>query len=315
MNSSPAAVTEPIVNAMTVDVEDYFQVSAFESHFTKRDWTSIPCRVEANVEKILSLFDERGIHATFFTLGWMADRYPAMIKRIAAAGHELASHGWEHVRVVNQTEAVFRRDVLRSKNLLEDVSGSQVKGYRAASYSINANNLWAIDVLRDVGYQYSSSIVPVHHDLYGMPEAPRFAFRWPNGLLEIPVSTLKLGPRNLNCGGGGWFRFYPYWFSQWALMRINRCEQQPCMFYFHPWEIDPSQPRVQGLSAKTRFRHYINLHKTYPRLQALLESLEWDRVDRVFPYQGQHYPQYQRDQSEIQKPYASDVLCSVAGVR
>jgi len=301
-----------IVNAMTVDVEDYFQVSAFEANFSKRDWANIPCRVEANVDKILALFDEQGVKATFFTLGWMADRYPAMVKRIAAAGHELASHGWEHVRVVNHTQAAFRRDVLRSKNILEDVSGSQVKGYRAASYSINASNLWAIDVLREMGYQYSSSVVPVHHDLYGMPEAPRFAFRWSNGLLEIPVSTLNIGARNVNCGGGGWFRFYPYWFSRWALGRINRREQQPCMFYFHPWEIDPGQPRVHGLSVKTRFRHYINLHKTHRRLQALLEAFEWNRVDRVFPTSEQYYPSYRLDQNTVYKASGKDVLRSSA---
>ena len=272
-----------IINAMTVDVEDYFQVSAFEGHIRREDWDRLPCRVEANVDRILGLFDEKSVKATFFTLGWMAQRYPAMVKRMVAEGHELASHGWEHIRVTEQEEKAFREDVVRTRTLLEDVGGEQVKGYRAASYSIGSKNLWALDVLADAGYRYSSSIVPVHHDLYGMPQAPRFAFNAAKGeLLEIPVTTLKIGSKNIACGGGGWFRLFPYRFTRWAYRRVNERENKPGLFYFHPWEIDPDQPRQTGISAKTRFRHYLNLTRTYGRLERLLDDFKWARMDQVF---------------------------------
>jgi polysaccharide deacetylase family protein (PEP-CTERM system associated) len=272
-----------ITNAMTVDVEDYFQVSAFERHVDKADWDNIPCRVEANVERILMLFDRKGIKATFFTLGWIAERYPSMVKRIVKEGHELASHGWEHIRVTNQDPSQFREDVIRTKAFLEELAGQPVRGYRAASYSIGEQNLWALDVLAEAGYQYSSSIVPIHHDLYGMPDASRFAFPAAGGkLLEVPVTTVELGGRNIPCGGGGWFRLFPYAFSRWAMRRVNEKEAQASVFYFHPWEIDPDQPQQQGLSARTRFRHYLNLNRMYQRLEALLDDFNWDRMDRVF---------------------------------
>ncbi len=280
----PAARQESrMVNAMSVDVEDYFQVSAFESHVSKESWSTIPCRVEANIDRILGLFDEKGVKGTFFTLGWIADRYPGMVKKIVAQGHELASHGWEHIRVTEQNPEQFRNDVVRTKKKLEDIAGELVKGYRAASYSINRDNLWALDVLAETGHQYSSSIVPISHDLYGMPGAPRFSFRASeNGLLEIPISTTTLAGRNINCGGGGWFRLFPYPLSRWAIRRINTAESQPAIFYFHPWEIDPHQPRVPGISAKTRFRHYLNLGKMEGRLDRLLDDFQWGRVDEVF---------------------------------
>lgn len=271
------------VNAMTVDVEDYFQVSAFERHVQRSAWDSTPMRVEANVDRILALFEQRGVKATFFTLGWVAERHPAMVQRIVAGGHELASHGWEHIRVTNQQPEAFREDVVRTKALLEDIGGVAVNGYRAASYSIGAGNLWALDVLADTGYLYSSSIAPIRHDLYGMPEAPRFAFAAAGGrLTEIPVTTLTLAGRNINCGGGGWFRLFPYGFSRWALRRINRAEGESGLFYFHPWEIDPEQPRPAGLPLRTRFRHYLNLGRMEQRLQRLLGDFRWDRMDRVF---------------------------------
>lgn len=271
-------------NAMTVDVEDYYQVSAFEGHVDREQWPEIPGRVEANVDRILGLFDDAGIRATFFTLGCVARRYPAMVRRIHEAGHEVASHGWEHIRVTGQRPEDFRADVRRTKAALEDIAGAPVRGYRAASYSIGADNLWALDELAEAGYSYSSSIVPIRHDLYGMPEAPRFAFRAAGGrLLEIPVSTVTLAGRNFNCGGGGWFRLYPYAFSRWSLRRINRNEGQPGIFYFHPWEIDPEQPRIAGIGARTRFRHYLNLGRMQARLQRLLADFSWDRMDRVFP--------------------------------
>lgn len=271
------------VNAMTVDVEDYFQVSAFENHVDKKTWNNIPRRVELNVDRILQLFDSHSVKATFFTLGWLAERHPEMVKRIVQQGHELASHGWEHIRVTEQTPAAFREDITRTKRLLESISGQEIKGYRAASYSINASNLWAQDELADAGYRYSSSIVPIKHDLYGMPEAPRFAFDVADGrLLEIPVSTISLLGRNINCGGGGWFRLFPYVFSRWALERVNERDGQSANFYFHPWEIDPDQPRQLNLDWKTRFRHYINLNRVYGRMDKLLVDFKWDRMDSVF---------------------------------
>lgn len=269
---------------MTVDVEDYFQVSAFEGHIDRAQWDTLSCRVEVNTDRILALFDAAGVKATFFTLGWVAERYPGLIRRIVEGGHELASHGYAHVRVTQQQPAEFRADVEKTKYLLEDIGGVEVRGYRAASYSIGAGNLWALDELGEAGYRYSSSIYPVRHDLYGMPEAPRFAFR-PRGeasILEVPITTLRVGGKNLPCGGGGFFRLYPYAVSRWALRRINDGEGQSGMFYFHPWEIDPAQPRQTGLDLKTRTRHYLNLGRMESRLQALLGDFAWDRMDRVF---------------------------------
>lgn len=273
----------PMINAMTVDVEDYFQVSAFEGVVRREQWEQIPCRVEANVDRILALFAEHNVKATFFTLGWIAERYPQLIHNIVAQGHELASHGWEHTRVIHQTPEQFRNDIRKTKTLLEDLSGQAVLGYRAASYSINQRNLWALDELADAGYQYSSSIVPIRHDLYGMPDASRFAFRTASrNFLEIPISTVSVAGGNVNCGGGGWFRLFPYAFSRWAIRSVNETESQPCIFYFHPWEIDDQQPRIAGASAKTRFRHYLNLNKTYARLERLLTDFHWSRMDRIF---------------------------------
>jgi len=275
------------INAMTVDVEDYFQVSAFESHVDRGGWDKIPRRVESNVDRILQLFDARGVKATFFTLGWVAERHPSMIERIVKQGHELASHGWDHVRVTTQLPREFREDIIRTKATLEDLSGQAIFGYRAASYSIGASNLWALDELADAGYLYSSSIVPIKHDLYGMPEAPRFAFKAAGGrLLEIPITTLPLAGRNINCGGGGWFRLFPYVFSRWALRQVNSQEREPGIFYFHPWEIDPQQPRPRGLGAKTRFRHYLNLSRMYQRLERLLDDFNWGRMDQIFLEEG-----------------------------
>jgi len=270
-------------NAMTVDVEDYFQVSAFESAVNRADWDRLPCRVEQNVERILELFEQSSVKATFFTLGWVAERYPGMVQKIVANGHELASHGWEHIRVNTQTPQQFREDIERTRKFLEDISGQKVRGYRAASYSIDNNSRWAWSELVAAGYEYSSSIVPIHHDLYGMPEASRHPFRVEQGqLLEIPVTTIPLLGRNINCGGGGWFRLFPYSFSRWALNKVNTTEGQSGLFYFHPWEIDPDQPRPDGTSVRARFRHYLNLEKMESRLQKLLKDFSWGRMDEVF---------------------------------
>ncbi len=269
---------------MTVDVEDYFQVSAFEKHIRRDQWNILPCRVESNTNRVMDLFDKHGVKATFFMLGWVAERYPQLVRRIVDHGHELASHGYSHVRVTQQLPNEFREDVVHTKKLLEDIGGVVVRGYRAASYSIGARNLWALDVLAETGHLYSSSIYPIKHDLYGMPEAPRFAFYpHPNKrLLEIPVTTVSMFDRKLPCGGGGYFRFFPYAVSRWAMKRVNQHDRQPCIFYFHPWEVDPEQPRQQGISAKTRFRHYINLHRMERRLEALLKDFRWGRMDHLF---------------------------------
>ena len=271
------------VNAMTVDVEDYFQVSAFEDVIDRRDWDHIPRRVEYNTDRILELFAEHDVHATFFTLGWVAERYPQLVRRIVESGHELASHGFSHIRVTRQSPEEFRQDILRSKALLEDTAGCAVRGYRAASYSIVTSTLWAHEQLHEAGYQYSSSIYPIRHDLYGIPGAPRFPFRnREQGLLEIPITTVSLLGANFPCGGGGYFRLFPYALSRWALQHVNKKDGQPCVFYFHPWEIDPEQPRQAGIPWKTRFRHYLNLDRMRLRLQRLLADFNWDRMDSVF---------------------------------
>lgn len=273
-----------IRNAMTIDVEDYFQVSAFASHISKESWPLLPCRVEKNIDCILSLLDQSGIKATFFTLGWIAERYPEMVKRIVNEGHELASHGYSHLRASEQTASEFHDDVTRSKALLEQISGQIVLGYRAPSFSIGVNNLWALDALSDAGYKYSSSIYPIKHDHYGMPDAPRFAF-YPNGndgLLELPITTLRIMQRNFPAGGGGYFRLFPYQVSRWLIKQVNEQDQQSAIFYFHPWELDPDQPRQKNIGFKTRFRHYVNLSRTENRLKALTKDFHWDRMDRIF---------------------------------
>ena len=269
---------------MTVDVEDYFQVSAFEAHIARNQWDGLPHRVEQNTLRILDLFETHQVKATFFTLAWVAERYPQLIRRIVAGGHELASHGYEHTRVTEQTPEQFRQDLKISRQILEDIGGQAVIGYRAASYSITAKNLWALEILEAEGYKYSSSIYPVKHDLYGIPDAPRFAFRPDNapGLLEIPISTLPVFGRNMPCGGGGFFRLYPYPVSKWAYRFINGREKQSGIFYFHPWEIDAEQPRQQNLPIKTRFRHYLNLGRMQNRLDNLLRDFAWDTMRNVF---------------------------------
>jgi len=273
-----------ITNAMTVDVEDYFQVSAFEKHIDKSQWDTLQHRVADNTERILDLFAQHQVKATFFTLGWVAERYPAVVKRIVAEGHELASHGYEHIRVTEQTPEQFRADIKKTKRLLEDMAGQTVIGYRAASYSIGAKNLWALRILEEEGHLYSSSIYPVKHDLYGMPSAPRFAFHPDNtqNLLELPISTLKIPGKNIPCGGGGFFRLYPYLFSKAAYQYLNLVERQAGIFYFHPWEIDPHQPRQQNLPFKSRFRHYLNLSRVESRLNNLLNDFAWDTMQNVF---------------------------------
>ncbi|WP_153147916.1 XrtA system polysaccharide deacetylase [Dechloromonas sp. H13] len=272
----------PIVtNALTIDVEDYFQVSAFAPHIPRHEWPQRECRVERNVDRILALLDEKETKATFFTLGWIAERYPEIVRRIVTEGHELASHGYGHERASEQTESAFFSDINLAKLILEDLVGTEVKGYRAPSFSIGADNLWAFECLERAGYRYSSSIYPIRHDHYGMPEAPRHAHAI-GGLLEIPATTLRFLNRNWPASGGGYFRLMPYSLSRWMLQRINNTDQLPAVFYFHPWEIDVEQPRIPGISRKTRFRHYVNISSMETRLKRLLGDFRWSRMDHLF---------------------------------
>ncbi len=280
----PHFAAQTIRNAMTIDVEDYFQVSAFAAQIDRASWPSRECRVEANIERILAILEEGEAQATFFTLGWIAERYPAMVRKIVDAGHELASHGYGHLRASDQSRAEFMDDISRSKAILEDIGGQRVLGYRAPSFSIGPVNLWALASLQEAGYRYSSSIYPIAHDHYGMPDAPRFAF-YPNGtdgLLEVPITTIRLMQRNLPAGGGGYFRLLPYALSRTMMRRVNRVDAQPAIFYFHPWEIDPGQPRPDGIALKSRFRHYVNLARMEGRIRALTRDFAWDRMDRIF---------------------------------
>jgi polysaccharide deacetylase family protein (PEP-CTERM system associated) len=271
-----------ITNALTIDVEDYFQVSAFASHIQRSEWSARECRIERNMDCLLSMLADHETKATFFTLGWIAERYPKLVRQIVDQGHELASHGYGHERASDQTEASFFADINLAKHVLEDLSGAPVIGYRAPSFSIGQANLWAFDCLLRAGYSYSSSIYPINHDHYGMPDAPRFAHEVRPGLLEIPITTLRAFGRNFPSSGGGYFRLLPYALSRWMLSRVNHADQQAGIFYCHPWEIDTEQPRIAGISAKTRFRHYVNIDRMEVRLNNLLRDFKWGRMDHVF---------------------------------
>lgn len=270
------------VNALTIDVEDYFQVSAFAPHIARSDWNTLECRVERNVSNVLEILALHDTKATFFTLGWVAERYPAVVRQIVREGHELASHGYGHERATDQTEEAFFADVHLAKMVLEDLVGHEIGGYRAPSFSIGESNPWAHACLARAGYQYSSSVYPIHHDHYGMPDAPRFAYEAHPGLVEIPITTLRVWSRNLPSSGGGYFRLLPYSLSRWMLNRVNSDDQESAVFYFHPWEIDQTQPRVAGISSKTRFRHYVNIDRMERRLNKLLVDFKWGRMDQVF---------------------------------
>ena len=271
-----------LVSALTVDVEDYFQVWALAPYIPRTDWETMPSRVERNMDLILALFAAANVKATFFTLGWIAERYSGVIRQIVDQGHELASHGYAHQRATEQQPKAFLADIKLAKVVLEDISGKDVIGYRAPNFSIGNDNLWAFDCIAEAGYRYSSSIYPVQHDHYGMPDAPRFAYEPRPGLLEIPVTTHRLLGRNIPAGGGGYFRLLPYPVSRWLIRQVTKGERRPAVFYFHPWELDPEQPRVPNIDAKTRFRHYVNIERTEPRLRRLLSDFRWDRVDAIF---------------------------------
>jgi polysaccharide deacetylase family protein (PEP-CTERM system associated) len=272
-----------MLNALSVDVEDWFQVGAFENVIARDAWDTLPHRVERNGDAVLALFDKAGVKATFFTLGWVAERYPALIRRIVDAGHEIASHGWDHVRVFTMSPEAFRADIVRARAAIEDACGVSPTGYRAPSFSIDQRTPWAHQVLAEEGYAYSSSVAPIAHDHYGWREAPRFAFQPVAGsdLIELPVTTAEVAGRRMAAGGGGFFRLLPYHFSSWAIGRVNRADSRPAVFYFHPWEIDPEQPRVANAPLKSRLRHYSNLSVMEHKLLKLLKSHSWGRTDEV----------------------------------
>jgi polysaccharide deacetylase family protein (PEP-CTERM system associated) len=269
--------TSPVLNAMTIDVEDYFQVSAFEGLAPRHRWNDFESRVEANTTRLLDIFDDAGVKSTFFVLGWVAERFPQLVREIAARGHELASHGYLHRLVYDITREAFRDDIRRSKAIIESASGCAVVGYRAPSYSITPRSLWAFDILIEEGYRYDASVFPIHHDRYGIPPSPREPYvirRAAGAIIEAPGSAVRVGPMNLPVGGGGYFRLLPYGWTRWGLRRINEQEHRGAIFYLHPWEIDPGQPRLPvGLLG--RFRHYRNLDETESRLRRLLADFRW----------------------------------------
>ena len=276
-------MTSAVVNAMSIDVEDYFHVSAFDGTVPRADWASMPSRVERNTDRLLALFAEYRVRATFFVLGWVGERCPDLIRSIAGQGHEIASHGYAHRLVYDQTLHAFRDDVKRAKALLEAVSGRRVVGYRAPSYSITSRSLWALDVLLEEGYEYDASIFPIRHDRYGIPVSGRRPYRirrQVGTLVEVPGSTTRVGQLNLPVAGGGYFRLLPYSWTRWGISRINRLERLPAIFYLHPWEIDPDQPKLPA-GRLTRVRHYRNLERTEARLRRLLADFRFDAVDTI----------------------------------
>jgi polysaccharide deacetylase family protein (PEP-CTERM system associated) len=273
----------PVVNAMSIDVEDYFHVSVFDGIVPRTAWAGMESRVVANTERLLDIFDEFEVRSTFFVLGWVGERHPELVQRIASRGHEVASHGYAHRLVYDQTRAAFRDDVRRSKAILEDAGGRAVNGYRAPSYSITPKSLWALDVLIEEGYSYDSSIFPIRHDRYGIPVSGRRPYRidrQAGSLIEVPGSTTQLGTLNLPVAGGGYFRILPYWWTRWGIARVNEQEQRPAVFYLHPWEIDPSQPRLK-VGRLSRFRHYRNLDETEDRLRQLLTDFRFDTIQSL----------------------------------
>jgi polysaccharide deacetylase family protein (PEP-CTERM system associated) len=279
--SSASAPT--IVNAMTVDVEDYFHVSVFDGLVPRERWTELESRVCANTEKLLAIFEEHRVHATFFVLGCVAERFPSLVARIACMGHEVASHGYAHRLIYDQTPLAFREDVRRAKGLLESAASSRVDGFRAPSYSITPRTLWALDVLIDEGYRYDASIFPIRHDRYGIPLSPRHPYVLPResgSLIEAPASTVRVGPLNLPVAGGGYFRILPYSWTRWGITRINEREGRPAIFYLHPWEVDPAQPRLPA-GWLSRFRHYRNLDKTEVRLRRLLRDFRFGQLRQI----------------------------------
>lgn len=275
-------MSKPIVNAFSIDVEDWFQVAAFAPYIERHRWDSLECRVERNVDLLLQTLARHQIKATFFTLGWIAERYPHMVQEIVRHGHELASHGYGHARVGDLNAEQFSEDIRRSKGILEDIGGQAVLGYRAPSFSIGEHTPWAHDTLRRQGYVYSSSVYPIRHDHYGSPDAPRFPYTHASGLVEVPPTSVRIGSNNLPAAGGGYFRLLPYALSRWAIQRVNTQDHQPVTFYCHPWEIDPNQPRVRQANIKARFRHYVNQARMLSKIEALLKDFQWAPMNVAF---------------------------------
>jgi polysaccharide deacetylase family protein (PEP-CTERM system associated) len=283
IGSHAAAAPDPIVNAMTVDVEDYFHVSAFDDVVSRAGWESFESRVESNTNRLLELFDRRGVRETFFVLGWVADRFPALVRQIAGLGHEVASHGYHHQPLYLLTPQQFREDIRSAKIALENAGGGSVLGYRAPSYSVIASSLWALDILIEEGYAYDASIFPIHHDRYGIPDARRHAHRLQRtsgSLFEVPGSTVRLGGMNLPIAGGGYFRLLPYAWTRWGIRRVNAVERESVVFYVHPWEMDPEQPRI-AVGLPTRIRHYRGLDTTAGRLTRLLDDFKFDSIAAI----------------------------------
>jgi polysaccharide deacetylase family protein (PEP-CTERM system associated) len=274
---------------LTIDVEDYYHVSAFEAVVPFADWDRYESRVEKNTHRLLDLLDAHTTKATFFVLGWVAERHPGLVRTLAARGHEVASHGYAHQRVYTQTPEQFRTETRRSKLLLEDTLGQPIRGYRAASYSITVQSLWALDVLREEGFVYDSSIFPIRHDLYGIPSYPRFCYMIPGQsgapLVEFPLSTLRLGGTNFPIAGGGYLRLFPYAYTRWGIRYLNRREDQPAVVYLHPWELDPEQPRLPA-GKLSRFRHYTNLHRMEERFVRLLQDFSFGPMSEVLQTRG-----------------------------
>ena len=281
-----------LLNAMSVDIEDWFQVGAFETVIDRANWKSLDCRVEQNTDRVLSLFENAGIKATFFTLAWVAERYPALMRRIVEAGHEIASHGYDHARVYTMTADQFRDDLDKSRKILEDTSGQVVTGYRAPSFSIDQRTPWAHEILAEQGYSYSSSVAPIRHDHYGWPDSPRFAWRPVSAsrLVELPVTTVKMLGRNFAAGGGGFFRLLPYWLYKAAIGKMQKADGRGAIFYFHPWEVDPKQPRVADAPLKSKVRHYTNLEVMEAKLARVASELKWGRFDELAALESELMP-------------------------
>ncbi len=279
---------EQMKHALTIDVEDYFHVAALAEVIKPEDWSNLSLRVEQNTHKILNLFDERGVQATFFVLGWVAERCPELVREIFRRGHEVASHGYSHQLVYKQTPAVFRQETTRSKALLEDIVQHPIRGYRAASYSITNESKWALDTLIELGFEYDSSIFPIRHDRYGIPDAPDYPHilhRNGGSIVEFPLSALNVLGYRLPVAGGGYFRLYPYKLTRLLLRQLVRQTGRPFIFYLHPWEIDPEQPRVNA-SRLSQFRHYNNLDVCEQRLQQLLQDFDFTSVADVLGTMG-----------------------------
>ncbi|HEX3665452.1 MAG TPA: XrtA system polysaccharide deacetylase [Rhizomicrobium sp.] len=287
-NVARGAARIGLANAFSVDVEDYFQVEAFKGIVDRKSWNELPGRVEGSTERVLALLDDAGVFGTFFILGWVATKYPELVRRIVEGGHEIASHGFGHDTTHHLSPAEFRNDVRRAKCILEDCAGVRICGFRAPTFSIGRKTWWAYEVMAEEGYSYSSSIYPISHDLYGVPDAPRVPFRPISGcdFVEIPIATVRLFGRNRPCGGGGYFRLIPYPVSRWCIGRVNRIEGWPCVFYCHPWEFDPRQPRFHEAPLKSRLRHYLNLSAMEHRVARLLKDHEWGRIDKIFLASG-----------------------------